>query len=188
MPQGNGGGRGQARSLWCARNSRVIHCLHAPSQRRRSTRAWAADQFRAQHQRSSNVLIASEEWNNQARAEVRVQLLRGKCHISNYVHGRANAPLRRAAPHGCRHQREHPGCRSRWLGCWKTNVEKHRREGPPILTLRSQAPQLVAAHLRALWCDTHRGFDAWICWPRHRSHWRDGVRRCGSQRDSLQVA
>ena len=94
MPQGNGGGRGQVRSLWCARNDRVIHCLHAPNQKRRSTRAWAADQFRAQHQRSSNVLIASEKWISQARAELRFQLLRGKCHISNYVHGRSNAPLR----------------------------------------------------------------------------------------------
>ena len=56
-------------------------------------RAWAADQFRAQHSRSSTVFIAIEKWISQARAAVRVQLLRGKCHISNYVHGRCNAPL-----------------------------------------------------------------------------------------------
>ena len=93
MPQGNGGGRGQARSLWRARDGRVIHCLHAACQTRRSTRAWAADQFRAQHSRSSTVFIASEKWINQARAAVRVQLLRGSGHIRNYVHGRCNAPL-----------------------------------------------------------------------------------------------
>ena len=83
----------EARSLWRARTGRVIHCLHAACQTRRSTRAWAADKFRAQHSRSSTVFIASEKWINQARAAVRVQLLRGTCHIGNYVHGRLNAPL-----------------------------------------------------------------------------------------------
>ena len=188
MPQGNGSGRGQARRFWCAHMARVLDCLPAAPQTRRCTRAWAAGQFREQHSRSSNVFSAGESRKLQARAAVRVQRLRGRCHISNYVHGRLNAPLERAAPHGCRQQIEHPGCRSRWRGCWKASVSTHRREGPSILTLRSQAPQLVAAHLRAPWCDTHRGFIAWICWPRHRSHWRDGVRRCGNQRDSLQLA
>ena len=37
--------------------------------------------------------LAGKKWIGQARASIRVQFLRGKRHISNYVHGRLNAPL-----------------------------------------------------------------------------------------------
>ena len=62
----------EARSLWRARTGRLIDCLHAACQTRRSTRAWEANQFRAQPSRSSTAIIAREKRINQARAAVRV--------------------------------------------------------------------------------------------------------------------
>ena len=186
MPQGNGGGRGEARSLWRARNGRVIHCLHAASQTRRSTRAWAADQFRAQHSRSSTVFIAIE--SGLAKLVQRSEFNScGECATSATTYTGVSMRRLNELP------RMDADSKSSILGAAAAGAVAGKRVAQNIEEKGHPFSQCEVKPLN-LWqrmCehhDRHRGFIAWICWPRHRSRWRDGVRRCGSQRDSLGLA